>query len=296
MAKTNFEKVMEFNRAFDMVKSPKHYLSGTIDEFGRPEFNSLIHYRPNLFQDEPKTIKLRLDLIKEEIEELNDAVKNNDIIETRDAIGDILYVVYGMCDVLGFNIDRHLPSRLHGKYSNIRNGLELFERTEQFVNHKTNTIDFNNFIRCKIYLNEILKTFENTNTDNNAQIKECLRVINQYYEKLEEQCKNYNDNLNDIPDTLSDLLMIVYTFAILNNIDADADFAIVHDSNMSKLCDTEEDAITTVADYEEKFKQGKSPYDSPYYYYLEDLNKWIIKNQSTGKALKNIKYKKVAFN
>jgi hypothetical protein len=88
----------------------------------------------------------------------------------------------------------------------------------------------------------------------------------------------------------------VYIYAVLNNIDADADFTIIHDSNMSKLCDSEEDAILTVTDYEEKFKNGKSPYDSPYYYYLEDLNKWIIKNKSTGKALKNIKYKQVAFN
>lgn len=296
MAKTNFEKVMEFNRAFDMVKTPKYYLSGTIDVMDGIEYNSLIHYRPNLFKDEPKTIKLRLDLIKEEIEELNEAVKNNDFIETRDAIGDILYVVYGMCDVLGFNIDRHLPSRMQANYSNIKNGRELFERTEQFVNHKINSINLNNFIHCKIYLNEIVKMFKNPYTNNTSRIKECLQLINLYYETLENQCKNYNDNTLEIPNTLSDLLMIVYTFAILNDIDADADFAIIHDSNMSKLCDSESDAILTVSDYEDKFKQGKSHYDSPYYYYIEDLNKWIIKNKSTGKALKNIKYKKVAFN
>jgi hypothetical protein len=64
---------------------------------------------------------------------------------------------------------------------------------------------------------------------------------------------------------------------------------------LSKLCDTEEDAQATVDDYESKFKAGKSPYDSPYYYALPELGKWIIKNKSTGKALKNIKYCKVAF-
>ena len=44
-----------------------------------------------------------------------------------------------------------------------------------------------------------------------------------------------------------------------------------------------------------KFKNGNSPYDSPYYYELPELNKWIVKNKSTGKALKNIKYKEVSF-
>ena len=76
---------------------------------------------------------------------------------------------------------------------------------------------------------------------------------------------------------------------------ADNDFAIVHDSNMSKLCSTEADAIATVEDYKQKYELKTSPYDSPYYYYLPKLNKWIVKNLSTGKALKNIKYKKVEF-
>ena len=62
-----------------------------------------------------------------------------------------------------------------------------------------------------------------------------------------------------------------------------------------KKFDTEEDAKATVASYELKFKNGNSPYDSPYYYELPELNKWIVKNKSTGKALKNIKYKEVSF-
>ena len=35
-------------------------------------------------------------LIREEVEELEDAVKNHDLTETIDALSDILYVVYGM--------------------------------------------------------------------------------------------------------------------------------------------------------------------------------------------------------
>lgn len=287
MAKTNFEKVIEFNRAFDMVKTPKHYLSGTIDEFGRTEFNSLIHYRPNLFKNEPKTIKLRLDLIKEEIGELNEAVKNNDLIEIRDAIGDILYVVYGMCDVLGISINSYFKNLLNSQYifgSTELNLIKLYSNTDE-TNGKP--LGITNFNWVKIYIDKIIKNLDG---------KDNLKLINDSYNTLEYTCNNLKeDDINNIPNMLSYLLMYVYLYAHLNKIDADSDFTIIHNSNMSKLCDTEEDAKLTVEDYEEKFKNGKSPYDSPYYYYLDDLKKWIIKNKSTGKALKNIKYKKVVF-
>ena len=92
--KTNFQKVQEFNRAFDMVpKEPTTYSDGEFDEFGRPKPNAFMNIRPSLFTDAPKTIKLRLDLIDEEIKELNQAIKNEDFLETRDALADILYVV-----------------------------------------------------------------------------------------------------------------------------------------------------------------------------------------------------------
>ena len=106
MAKNNFQKVQEFNRAFDMVsKEPKKYNGYNIDSNGNVNYTTLQNIRPDLFSNSPQIIKLRLDLIKEEIGELTVAMENHDIIETRDAIADILYVVYGMADVLGIAID-----------------------------------------------------------------------------------------------------------------------------------------------------------------------------------------------
>ena len=75
----------------------------------------------------------------------------------------------------------------------------------------------------------------------------------------------------------------------------DRDFNDVHDSNMSKLCSSQEEAEATVYDYEQKFNRGESPYDSPYYYKLENKDKWVVKNRSTGKALKSINYHAVNF-
>ena len=100
---------------------------------------------------------------------------------------------------------------------------------------------------------------------------------------------------NLVANNLYDLLRWTYIMTIILGVDADSDFSIVHESNMSKLCSTKEDAIKTVSDYKIKYIAGVSPYDSPYYYYLPNLNKWIVKNLSTGKALKNINYKKVSF-
>ena len=57
------------------------------------------------FPDE-KIIKLRLDLIKEELNELTEAIENKDIIEVADALTDILYVTYGAGHSFGINLDQ----------------------------------------------------------------------------------------------------------------------------------------------------------------------------------------------
>jgi predicted HAD superfamily Cof-like phosphohydrolase len=53
-----------------------------------------------------KINKLRYDLIKEELEELNIAMKNKDLIEVADALTDILYVTYGAGHAFGINLDK----------------------------------------------------------------------------------------------------------------------------------------------------------------------------------------------
>ena len=49
---------------------------------------------------------LRYDLIKEELEELKDAMKNNDLLEVADALTDILYVTYGAGHAFGIDLDK----------------------------------------------------------------------------------------------------------------------------------------------------------------------------------------------
>ena len=53
-----------------------------------------------------KITSLRHDLIKEELDELKEAMDNNDIKEVADALTDILYVTYGAGHAFGINLDK----------------------------------------------------------------------------------------------------------------------------------------------------------------------------------------------
>ena len=57
------------------------------------------------FSDD-KTNKLRVDLIKEELDELINAMKEKDLTEVADALTDILYVTYGAGHAFGIDLDK----------------------------------------------------------------------------------------------------------------------------------------------------------------------------------------------
>ena len=78
---TNYEKVKQFMITFGQEVKPKPQM---------PELG---------------TIKLRLALIEEELGELREALINDDMVETADALADILYVVYGAAAAFGMDID-----------------------------------------------------------------------------------------------------------------------------------------------------------------------------------------------
>ena len=53
-----------------------------------------------------KITSLRHDLIKEELEELKEAIDKKDIKEVADALTDILYVTYGAGHAFGIDLDK----------------------------------------------------------------------------------------------------------------------------------------------------------------------------------------------
>ena len=67
-------------------------------------FGQMVRTKPQ-FPDE-KTIELRYDLIKEELKELEQAMKTKNLKEIADALTDILYVTYGAGYAYGINLDK----------------------------------------------------------------------------------------------------------------------------------------------------------------------------------------------
>ena len=79
---TNFQKVKTFMQTFgqDVKSSPA---------FSTDKINNL-----------------RYNLIKEELDELKQALANKDLLEVADALTDILYVTYGAGHAFGIDLDK----------------------------------------------------------------------------------------------------------------------------------------------------------------------------------------------
>ncbi len=67
-------------------------------------FGQEVKDKPSFSSD--KINKLRLDLIKEEFDELKDAIDKKDLLEVADALTDILYVTYGAGHAFGIDLDK----------------------------------------------------------------------------------------------------------------------------------------------------------------------------------------------
>ena len=67
-------------------------------------FGQEVKNKPSLSSE--KINNLRISLISEELEELKQAMKNNDLKEAVDALTDILYVTYGAGHAFGVNLDK----------------------------------------------------------------------------------------------------------------------------------------------------------------------------------------------
>jgi len=81
MQGTNFELVEDFMRAFSQ------------EVLTEPEL------------PEKATQELRVDLIAEELQELEDALRDEDLIGVADALTDLVYVVYGAGHAFGIDLD-----------------------------------------------------------------------------------------------------------------------------------------------------------------------------------------------
>ena len=115
-----------------------------------------------------------------------------------------------------------------------------------------------------------------------------LSLIAEEFDELKDAVST--NNFVEVIDALTDILYVTYGFYTAIGIDGDKAFKLVHDSNMSKLCKTEGEAIETV-----EFYKIDGRYDSPAYRLSPDEKYYVVYNESTSKILKSINYKPVSF-
>ena len=91
-------------------------------------FGQEVKTKPSFSSD--KINKLRIDLIKEELEELQEAMKNNDLLEVADALTDILYVTYGAGHAFGIDLDKCFDEVQNSNMSKIgKNGEPIYNES-----------------------------------------------------------------------------------------------------------------------------------------------------------------------
>ena len=210
--------------------------------------------------------KLRFNLIEEEILELDDAIKDNNKKEIIDALADILYVVWGAGVSFGLNMDEEYKNYL------------------QLLNITNLSFDFEN---KSIYENTTILTgpiIQNKNEEMRTLFSSTFNIRRSLNIPIDND-KN-TQHMGFLGYNLCDLVFRVYKFVEKRQININKAFDIVHDSNMSKLCDTEEIAIKTVQWYNE----NNTVYDSPAYRKSDLGEYYVVFNESTGKILKSIHY------
>ena len=91
-------------------------------------FGQEVKTKPSFSSD--KINKLRIDLIKEELDELQEAMKNNDLLEVADALTDILYVTYGAGHAFGIDLDKCFDEVQNSNMSKLgENGKPIYNQS-----------------------------------------------------------------------------------------------------------------------------------------------------------------------
>ena len=91
-------------------------------------FGQAVKTKPSFSTD--KINSLRYDLIKEELEELKEAMENKDLLEVADALTDILYVTYGAGHAFGIDLDQCFDEVQNSNMSKLgKDGKPIYNET-----------------------------------------------------------------------------------------------------------------------------------------------------------------------
>ena len=78
--------------------------------------------------------ELRYDLIKEEVDELREALDNRDLVGVADALTDILYVTYGAGHSFGIDLDKCFEEVQKSNMSKLdKNGKPIYNKDGKVI-------------------------------------------------------------------------------------------------------------------------------------------------------------------
>lgn len=259
---------------------PSHYeLVGEFHSvFGHP-----LNEEPqrDIFDTKPELVKLRFDLIKEEIDELNEAFKNHDIVECVDALCDILYVIFGAYHVFGINYDLEYGMINHlSYYIDNYNIIRARELKLNYISYGMSDDEFKLNDEIKLnHLNQLteLKSFDKHTSLIMSRFKKMINdLTNVYINSLSNNIKY--KCLNGVVNDMFNIANHCYVMGYILNVDIDKCFNEVQRSNMTKTCMKEEDAIESVRIYKKKGVDTYYELKGSYYVIYRTSDKKILKS------------------
>lgn len=153
-------------------------------------------------------------------------------------------------------------------------------KTKTIMSNFEKSVHFN-----KVFGVTVHNTLQPQLFDNNPQLVQYrVNLILEEVKELQDAVKN--KDMTETIDALADILFVVYGMGATMGINLDKAYDIVYESNMTKLCKTEQEAIDTI----EWYKANESRYAEPTYRKSDDQQFWIVYDKATGKILKNINY------
>lgn len=203
-----------------------------------------------------QTITLRENLISEEIDEFIQACNDKNFTECIDALGDILYVVYGAG--ISFNFMGDDSNTITYCKNNI--DLNVFDCVNEIKNVCSN-------------LNDLKFKYKNLT----IEVLNCNELFTAF-----DLCKQLRNTLIEIE------CYVIGTALCLFGVDIYACFNEIHRSNMTKFCTNIEDAGLTLTHYNQTERYSPEIIKIGEYY--------VIKNKSNGKILKSIHFENPKLN
>lgn len=201
------------------------------------DFNKLVSEFSTLFNSksipyfnkfdtlDEKTKELRISLIEEELKEYFDAYGKNDLIEIADAIGDSLYVAYGMGYCYG--IPCYMPKKMDEIIVDIRLTTDVINKKLNGEFRSIKLAHVEHVYKIPYILNEYIKLFFKLSKNYNFDIERVFVEI--HNSNISKACSSEQEAKDTIEYYLKEKNMVCYYKPLLDKF-------VVYRTEDDKVC------------------------------------------------------------